>query len=357
MNTTIKHKITLSVFFILISLSAYAQSKNEQIQILTGKIDSLTTVAKQENLKFAALENELKTTTNDLKATINVLKLAVDELKASIQNKNETIKNLTLDLASQKKSAAKKIDSLVAINTSLKNQPKSDFNFITVTYANLVNGYKVKAAWLPTLVNSEFPGMYGSVTGPAILQFSNAKDSVLFSVNTDHFTLSKDLFSITYVNKDSVDIASLNTTKITLQNKVQAQMDRSNPLAFEDEFGFGDVDFDGEKELLVKSGFGQRGVSTYEVYDLDTDGIYFLSNTPFNEIDGLTAFNYAAKTISLEASGGYCNSGFTTYTKKGNEFIPTMSVTRDTDTAGNCIEYTYKITENIQLLKKVVLRN
>lgn len=351
MNTTIKYTIILSIIFTVTAFSADAQSKNEQIQILTGKIDSLTTVSKQENLKFTALENELKTTINDFKTTVN-------ELKATIQNKNEVVKNLTIDLANLKKSAAKKIDSLQAIHTSLKNQPKGDFNFITVNYANLVNGYKVKAAWRPILVNTELYGRGGLITGPAILQFSNAKDSVLFSVNTDYFTLNKDLFSITYVDQDSVDIASLNTTKITIQNKAQAQIDPSNPLAFENEFGFADVDFNGDKELIVKSGFGQRSVSTYEVYGIGEDGISRLSYTPFTEIDDETEFNYAAKTITIAALDGYCGSQYTTYTKHNNGgFIPTMLVKMDVDTAGNCIQSTYKITKNLQLLKKVVLKN
>jgi len=354
---TTGHKITLSVFFILLSLSAFSQSKNEQIQILTGKIDSLTAVSKQESLKFAALENELKTTTTDFKATINALKLAVEELKASIQNKNEAIKNLTLDLATQKKNATKKIDSLQAIYTSLKNQPKSEFNFITVNYANLVNGYKVKAAWRPILVNTEQYGTGGWVTGPAILQFSNTKDSVLFTVNTDYFTLSKELFSITYTNNDSVDIASLNTTKITLQYKVQAQINRSD-IDYENEFCFVDVNFDGDKELLVKSGFGQRSISTYDVYSIYDVGMGKLSYTPFNEIDDETEFNYAAKTITIAALDGYCGSQYTTYTKNNDgQFIPTMLVKMDIDAAGNCIKYTYKITKNLQLLKKEVLKN
>lgn len=358
---TIGHKLTLSVFFILISLSAYAQSKNEQIQILTAKIDSLTTVSKQESLKFTALENELKTSTADFKTTITELKSAVDELKAGIQKRDETIQNLTLDLATQKKSAAKKIDSLQALYTSLKSQPKSDLNFITVNYANLVNGYKVKAAWRPVLVNADFPYMDRFVMGPATLEFSNTKDSVLFSVNTDYFSLDKELFSITYVNTDSVDIASLNTTKITIQNKAQAQINRSTPLNFEDEFGFADVDFDGKKELIVREfGMGQRGSSTYAIYNIGEDeDVYKLRNSPFEQIDDETEFNYTAKTITISSFGGYCSSEYTTYSVKGDEFIPTTVVKTDTDKAGNCIQSTYKIniTKNLQLLKKEVLKN
>lgn len=89
---TTGNKLTLSVFFLLFSLSAYAQSKNEQIQILTRKIDSLTTVSQQENLKFTAAEQELKTTINELKTSITELKSTMNELKAGIQNRNETIK-------------------------------------------------------------------------------------------------------------------------------------------------------------------------------------------------------------------------------------------------------------------------
>lgn len=361
---TTGHKLTLSVFFILISLSASAQSKNEQIQILTGKVDSLTTVSKQENLKFTTVENQLKTTINELKTTITEFKARVEELKASIQNRNETIKNLTLELANQKKNAAKKIDSLQALYTSLKTQANSDFNFITVRYANLVNGYKVKAAWRPVLVNADFPYMDRFVRGPAILEFSNTKDSVLFSVNADYFSLDKELFSITYVNTDSVDIASLNTTKITIQNKAQAQINRSTPLNFEDEFGFADVDFDGKKELIVREfGMGQRGSSTYAIYKIEDDEnyeeVYKLRNSPFEQIDDETEFNYAAKTITISSFGGYCSSEYTTYSKKDYEFIPTTVVKTDTDKAGNCIQSTYKIniTKNLQLLKKEVLKN
>lgn len=361
---TTGNKLTLSVFFLLFSLSAYAQSKNEQIQILTRKIDSLTTVSQQENLKFTAAEQELKTTINELKTSITELKSTMNELKAGIQNRNETIKNLTLELATQKKSAAKKIDSLQALYTSLKSQANSDFNLITVTYANLVNGYKVKAAWHPVLVNADFPYMDRFVRGPAILQFSNAKDSVLFTVNNNYFSLAKELFSITYVNKDSVDIASLNTTKITIQNKAQAQINTSNPLGFDEEFGFADVDFDGKKELIVREfGMGQRGSSTYAIYKLEDDEnyeeVYKLRNSPFEQIDDETEFNYAAKTITISSFGGYCSSEYTTYGVKGDEFIPTTIVKTDTDKAGNCIQSTYKIniTQNLQLLKKEVLKN
>lgn len=308
---TTGHKITLSVFFILLSLSAYAQSKNEQIQILTGKIDSLTTVSKQENLKFTALEKELKTTNNDLKATINALKLAFDELKASIQNKNETIKNLTLELATQKKSAGIQIDYLQAKYPYLQNLPKSDFNFITVNYANLVNGFKVKAAWSPILVNrNEFNAdvshVWYAVSGPAIIQFSNTKDSVLFTVDHPDFTLNKDLFSITYVNTDSVDIASLNTSNITIQNKAQAQMGPSKHLDFEETFGFADVNFDGVKELILRNlNMGMRETSTYTIYNINNyDDVYLVRDNFFSDrITDETEFNYATKTISIAEYG------------------------------------------------------
>ena len=77
MNKSMDYKSTLSIIFLLISLSTYSQNKKEQIQILNNKIDSLTNLSKEESLKFTALNNEFKSTKNDLESTI--------------QNKNEII--------------------------------------------------------------------------------------------------------------------------------------------------------------------------------------------------------------------------------------------------------------------------
>jgi hypothetical protein len=337
-----KYKSTLSLFFLLISLSTYSQNKKEQIQILNNKIDSLTNLSKEESLRFTALNNEFKATKNELKSTI--------------QSKNEIIKNLNIDLLNQKKGADNKIDSLLEIYNSLKNQSKSDFNIITVNYSNIVNGYKVKVAWLPKL--DEGFGLSNFIAGPAVLQFSNIKDSLLFSVSTNHFSLSKDLFSITYEDKDSIDIASLNTTKITLHYKVSAKI---NPSYINDEnsFFFVDVDFDGEKELVFDSEFagGTKSIIKYDVYRINDNVIFKLSAAPFDELDNYTKFNYAAKTITIAALDGYCGDEYTTYSKKGDEFIPTILEKMEADEAQNCIKYTFKVNQDLQLIKKELLKD
>jgi hypothetical protein len=238
-------------------------------------------------------------------------------------------------------------------NTDYRNNA----NVITVNYANIVNGYKVKVSWLPNF--SFISGHPYHIGGPAILQFSNTNDSLLFSVTTNNYALSKDLFSITYLNNDSLDIVSLNTSKITLQNKIEAQDDPRYPLG-DGEFSFVDLDFDSDLELIVEDfGSGQRGNSNYDVYDLlGNNYVNKKSQVPFSEIDAITEFDYVDKTIKIGGSSGACSYESITYSKQGFEFIPTIYVKIDNNNAGlNCIEYTYNINKNLQLIKKEQLRN
>lgn len=342
MNRSMKYKSTLSLTFLLFSLSAYSQNKKEQIQILNNKIDSLTNLSKQDGLKFTALENELKSTFNEYKSTTN-------ELKSTIQNKNEIIKNLSIDLLNQKKDADNKIDSLLESHNRLKNQSKSDFNIITVDYANIVNGYKVKVAWLPNLkLVHEHPEY---ISGPAILEFSNINDSLLFSVSTNNYAIKKDLFSVTYLNIDSLDLASLNTSQITIQNKELSQIHDSTPIK-DSEFSFADLDFDGEKELIVRNyGVWSQGTSRYDIYHHsrsdDDSHINKITYSPFNYIDDYTGFDYAAKTIQTTSIYGVCASHSTTYEFKSGEIKPIIYSETDRD----CNSHTYKIVKNLQLIK------
>lgn len=330
-----KHKIILSLCFLLASFSAFSQNKKELIQILNGKIDSLTILSNQERLRFEALNNEYKT---------------------SIKNKNEIINNLNFDLLNQKTTAENKIDSIISIYNQLKNLT-NNAKIIRVNYANMVNGYKVKVSWLPNL--SFISGHPYHVGGPAILQFSNTNDSLLFSVTTNNYALRKDLFSITYLDNDSLDIVSLNTSNITLQNNIMTQNDLRYPLG-NGQFSFVDVDFDNEVELIVEDfGSGQRGSSNYDVYYLsDYDDVYKKSQVPFSEIDDYTEFDYNNRTITIGGSSGACSFESITYSKQGYEFIPTIYVNIDNNNASfDCIKHTYKINKNLQLIKKEKLVN
>lgn len=62
-----------------------------------------------------------------------------------------------------------------------------------------------------------------------------------------------------------------------------------NPLLLEADFQFADVDFDGEKELVIcNHGGGPRGSNSYDAYEITTDGL--LEKKTYNKPDCWFAF-------------------------------------------------------------------
>ena len=127
-----------------------------------------------------------------------------------------------------------------------------------------------------------------------------------------------------------------------------------------------DVDFDGENELVVrKKNEGQRFADAYDIYEKDesgkfvnNDGSYLNKNKltapPFNDIDSLTTFNPADKTIVVYGSGGSCHNSERVY-KKFDNLFKLISVTkwREEVDKGDyvCIRYLYDMINGKEVLK------
>ena len=93
-------------------------------------------------------------------------------------------------------------------------------------------------------------------------------------------------------------------------------------------FAFGDMNFDGIKELVIseKRG-GQRFYDAYKVYLLQEieDTEYFnvvnLSNVkPYSQIDQTTQFDWDNKTIKIYSSGGACSGMEELYERVYSDF-------------------------------------
>ncbi len=106
-------------------------------------------------------------------------------------------------------------------------------------------------------------------------------------------------------------------------------------------FAFGDMNFDGIKELVIseKQG-GQRSYDAYKVYLLQEieDTQYFnvvnLSNVkPYSDIDQTTQFDWDNNTIRVMSSGGACSSMEELYERVYSE-LPLQ-------------DYRFKLTEKI----------
>lgn len=69
-------------------------------------------------------------------------------------------------------------------------------NAITLDYPTEIEGYRVRVYWKPVRIK------YSYVIGPAILEFSNAKDSTSFTLTSNHFSVLKTTLNFDY-NEDS----------------------------------------------------------------------------------------------------------------------------------------------------------
>lgn len=226
-------------------------------------------------------------------------------------------------------------------------------NTITLDYSNEIEGYRVRVYWKPVRIK------YSYVIGPAILEFSNAKDSTSFTLTNNHFSVLKSTLHFAY-NEDSTEIKGFNERSLKMPYKNTPLDSKGGGFdATSAPFFFADIDFDHTKELLIKEAdHGQRGVATFKAYQFD-DGYNApepseLGTEPFSSLDELSVIDYANKSIVIENSNGACSSSEDTYKLRvaKNEDEATLLVL-DSITEGQmdeatskCYELKYKIVNN-----------
>jgi len=162
-------------------------------------------------------------------------------------------------------------------------------------YNQIVNGYEITARWLPFYPKCE--------TGYLIMNFRNTSNGQSFqyietekynNYNTDNVTFSKGFKG--YQNGDVYYF----DYPLPENSNPYKEYNNNSPIGYNTPFQFLDVDFCGEKELLINDWTQGQGGNGYYVYKIKGNSIQLLDYPPFNNIDNLTKFDYKNKTITLQ---------------------------------------------------------
>ena len=223
---------------------------------------------------------------------------------------------------------------------------------IYIEFTDVIQGrYIVDVEWFPNW------GLVPMFNGPANINFKLIDRDVKFTIKTDFFNIGNRMFSFPKYRMDAETIASKEVIKMKFSDIANAP------------FAFGDMNFDGIKELVIANRRqGQRLHDAYEVYLIQEieDTSYFnildLTDTlPYSNIDATTEFDSDNKTIQLYYSGGACSSSYETYKRvfsdyplRDYKFELIHKIDYETwDEDGNdipCTKYVYDVVDGKEIL-------
>ena len=182
---------------------------------------------------------------------------------------------------------------------------------IYIEFTDVIQGrYMVDVEWFPNW------GLVPMFNGPANINFKLVDRDVKFTIKTDFFNIGSRMFSFPKYRMDSETITNKGVIKMNFRNI-------ANPP-----FSFGDMNFDGIKELVIANRRqGQRHHDAYEVYliqEIEGSSYFNILNLtgvlPYSEIDATTKFDWENKTIELYYSGGACSSSYETYKRVFSDY-------------------------------------
>lgn len=225
---------------------------------------------------------------------------------------------------------------------------------IYIEFTDVIQGrYIVDVEWFPNW------GLVPMFNGPANINFKLIDKDVKFTIKTDFFNIGNRMFSFPKYRMDAETIASKEVIKMKFSDIANAP------------FAFGDMNFDGIKELVIANRKqGQRHHDAYEVYLIQEieDTSYFnimdLRDTlPYSNIDATTEFDSDNKTIQLYYSGDACSSSYETYKRvfsdyplRDYKFELIHKIDYETwDEDGNdipCTKYVYDVVDGKEILDK-----
>ena len=199
------------------------------------------------------------------------------------------------------------------VDTMSKEQEKEREKIcVKLIYDEPIDGYIVTADWQPFQAKDCETGyitinFHNTSTGKDFQYVNREKFScyhIDLIANADTFEGYKDgdVYTIQYVSKPNPFIES--------------------PIDYYLPFQFYDIDFDGEKELLITDYYqGQQG-NNYEVFEITDSGLEAKKYPPFNDVDNMMKFDSQNKIITFYThSGAYfscsmCFQKITTSTKQ-----------------------------------------
>lgn len=165
---------------------------------------------------------------------------------------------------------------------------------VKLVYDKPIEGYEVTADWQPFEVKD-------CETGYITINFRDISTGKEFQ----------------YINREK--FSSYHTDLITSAENFDCYKDgevyhieyATKPNSFEESpidyylpFQFYDVDFDGEKELLINDYYqGQQG-NNYEVFEITDSGLEAKKYPPFNDVDNMMKFDSQNKIITLYTHSG-----------------------------------------------------
>ena len=223
---------------------------------------------------------------------------------------------------------------------------------VYIEFTDVIQGrYIVDVEWHPDW------GLVPMFNGPATINFKLVDRDVKFSIKTDFFNIGNRMFSFPRYRMNAETIANQDIIKMQFS-------DIANPP-----FSFGDMNFDGIKELVIAHRRqGQRHYDAYDVYLIqEIEGTSYFNIMdltdvlPYSYIDETTEFDSDNKTIKLYYSRGACSSMeelyervYSKYPLQDYQFKLIEKLERDyQDEDGNnigCHRYYYNIVDGKKIL-------
>ena len=145
---TIKIRTFIIVLFSLVSSLSFGQSKKEVIEILSAKVDSLTSKIDQERNIHTQKNKELSTTITGLEDKISGLNASLKAVNDNLTKVELQAKQLTAELSLQKNKLQKseqlvtlKNDSLILLKKEFDDfkaldQPAAEKNYVRAKYVD-----------------------------------------------------------------------------------------------------------------------------------------------------------------------------------------------------------------------------
>lgn len=169
-------------------------------------------------------------------------------------------------------------------------------------YNRPINGYEVTARWMPFDSTSE--------TGYVVMNFRNLKNGSSFQyVNFEKynsFNTDEVAFAVNFKGHRNGDVYYFDYPAPETE-----LCDGLYQFGYTTPFQLLDVDFDGDKELLISDWARARGGNHYDVYNIRKSGLELITYTPLDLLTTDARINPGKKNITLSyEDGAFFNAEF-----------------------------------------------